>query len=135
MVSYADTWKPLNIEFKDEKGNISTEMPDLSTSMGKFFLNNRACDALQRATVRLWGVFACELNGGGTGYIFTPLKIAEGMEALNEKLTGYDSYGNLANFSFDESKINKTPVFKAEIDGCQGGCRTSELIMVIEKTI
>lgn len=124
---YSSTWKTLKLKFVDMNENGATQMPDLSLEMGLLFLNQRAYKVLNTLLAD-HGEFLPIRYNDIDGYLFNVLKVAEDLDALLEELVGYDEHGNLEHFAFDESKINKTHLFVAEIDDYIGLFCTSEFI-------
>lgn len=132
---YGERWKTLNIKFVDMAENGASKIPDLSFDIDHLFLNKRAFKVLKPLLFD-HGEFLPVNHDGNKGYFFNALKIAEDMDALLEELVGFDEHGNLEHFAFDESKINGTPFFKAEIDSYSGSFCTQKFIdMVTEEKL
>ncbi len=133
-IKYSAVWnEPLNIKFLPSVGSKATEIPDISVSDGRIFLNEKAYDALGDELAND-GEFLPVIFDGGTGVIFNPLTIAEDLEALDETLTSYDRYENLEHFGFKEDKLRDTAIFRARIDKCYGIFVTERLTAILEKT-
>lgn len=127
---YGTAWKSLKIKFLDMGENGTTEVPDLSFDGSRLFLNKNAYKVL-KTILNDHGEFLPVCYEDCNGYFFNALKVAESMDALIENLVGFDRHGNLEHFSFDEKKINKTPLFKAEIDNYHGLFCTTEFIDIV----
>ena len=117
---YASLWhEPLNILFRPPEKDSQNIVPNLAEVDGKLFLDETAYGVLKDI---LKGDVEClpVRYEGGTGYILNILAIAEDMDGLDEKLTGYDQHGNLGNFGFVSEIMGIVPLFRAAIDGYQG---------------
>jgi hypothetical protein len=105
--------------FRSPENTTRNIVPDLAEVDGKLFFSQKAYQQLKEF-IETEGEFLPVTYEGGNGYIFNVLTIAEDLNGLDEKLTGYDRHGNLANFAFREDVMRGVPLFRAEIDGYQG---------------
>ncbi|OZG73081.1 hypothetical protein BTA51_11325 [Hahella sp. CCB-MM4] len=119
-IEYAEVWKePLHIVFRPPESSTKDVVPDLAEVDGELFISSRAYDVLKNVFDG-HGEFLPVTFEGGSGYLFNVLTIAEKLDGLDSKLTGYDKHGNLEHFGFREDVMGEIPVFRAEIDSFQG---------------
>jgi len=108
--------EPLRIDFPlFKKAQAKLQIPDIAASEGRLFLNKKAYDALHDL-IKNDGEFIPALYEGGEAFIFTPLNVAESIDALDTNLTKKNEWGDLENLSFHEEKLGGWIVFRAEFN-------------------
>ena len=108
--------EPLRIDFPlFKKAQAKLQIPDIAASEGRLFLNKKAYDALHDL-IKNDGEFIPALYEGGEAFIFTPLNVAESIDALDTNLTKKNEWGDLENLSFHEEKLGDWMVFRAEFN-------------------
>ena len=108
--------EPLQIDFPlFKKAQAKLQIPDIAASEGRLFLNKKAYDALHDL-IKNDGEFIPAVYDGGEAFIFTPLNVAESIDALDTNLTKKNEWGDLENLSFHEEKLGGWIVFRAEFN-------------------
>lgn len=108
--------EPLQIDFPVfKKAQAELPIPDIAVSEGRLFLTRKAYDAL-RDLIKNDGEFLPATFSGGEAFIFTPLNVAENIDALDVKLSKKNEWGDLENLSFHEEKMKDWVVFRAEFN-------------------
>ena len=108
--------EPLQIDFPVfKKAKAKLPIPDIAASEGRLFLNKKAYDALHDL-IKNDGEFIPAVYQDGEAFIFTPLNVAETIDALDTKLTKKNEWGDLENLSFHEEKLGDWVVFRAEFN-------------------
>jgi len=108
--------EPLRIDFPlFKKAQAKLQIPDIAASEGRLFLNKKAYNALHDL-IKNDGEFIPALYEGGEAFIFTPLNVAESIDALDTNLTKKNEWGDLENLSFHEEKLGDWMVFRAEFN-------------------
>jgi len=120
-VPYAGVWKePLAVRFAAGEEAEGEVVPDLEVRWGRLFFSEKAHEALN-VDLKQDGEFLPVVYEGGTGYIFNPLTVAEDHDALDEKATARNEYGDLESLGFIEEKLPAgTMVFRTEADTYNG---------------
>ncbi len=119
-ISYKHEWNtPLEITFADMDDEDNSQMPDLSENDGRLFFNQEAYNLFHKLLDKD-GEFLPIYCNNDQGWIFNPTTVAENLDALNEKLIGYDQHGNLNHFEFLDDKLTSTEIFRAKIDEYYG---------------
>lgn len=108
--------EPLQIDFPVfKKAKAKLPIPDIAVSEGRLFLNKKAYDVLH-GLIQNDGEFIPATYSGGEAFIFTPLNVAENIEALDTKLSKKNDWGDLESLSFHEEKLGGWVVFRAEFN-------------------
>lgn len=108
--------EPLQIDFPVfKKAKAKLPIPDIAVTEGRLFLNKKAYDAL-KDLIKNDGEFIPATYSGSEAFIFTPLNVAEKVDALDTKLSKKNEWGDLENLSFDEEKLKDWVVFRAEFN-------------------
>ena len=108
--------EPLQIDFPlFKKAQSKLQIPDIAASEGRLFLNKKAYDALHDL-IKNDGEFIPAVYEGGEAFIFTPLTVAESIDALDTNLTKKNEWGDLESLSFHEEKLGDWIVFRAEFN-------------------
>lgn len=98
---------------KEDKGK---SIPDLEVFQGRLFLSQKAHDALA-SLIGADGEFLPVTYENGRGYFYTPLRVAEDVNALNEALTRRNEWGDIEHISFKEENVKDWNLFRTEYDG------------------
>ncbi|MCW8125697.1 hypothetical protein [Microbulbifer halophilus] len=119
--SYTQVWKePLEIVFKAGDDSRGESVPDLQVMNGRIFFSQKAFDLIG-SSLSQDGEFLPITYDGKTGYIFNPHVIAEDHDALDDKVTIKNDYGDLQNLGFIEEKLPAgTQVFRTKADSYHG---------------
>jgi hypothetical protein len=118
--SYREIWDDsFELDFYYGKNNKGKTLPDLIENNGRMYFNEAAYQALYRL-VGSCGEFLPIVHKDGKGYLFNPLKTAEEVNGINEKLTAYDENENLTNFGFLEDNLKDIAIFRTELDAYMG---------------
>ncbi len=108
--------EPLQIDFPVfKKAKAKLPIPDIAASEGRLFINKKAYDALYDL-IKNDGEFIPATYSGGEAFIFTPLNVAESIDALDTKLSKKNDWGDLESLSFHEGKLGNWVVFRAEFN-------------------
>jgi hypothetical protein len=106
--------EPLKVNFPVfKKSKVKREIPDIAAFEGRLFLNKKAYSAL-KDLIEADGEFIPAVYEGGDAFIYTPLNVAENIEALDAKLSRKNEWGDLENLSFHEEKLGNWVLFRAE---------------------
>ncbi|WKT59317.1 hypothetical protein Q2E61_10360 [Microbulbifer thermotolerans] len=105
---------PLKVSFPQfSKADSSKAIPDIAEFQGRLFLNEKACSILQ-PLIGEDGEFLPAIYEGGNGYIFTPLRVAEDVDGLDQALSRKNDWGDVEHLVFDEQKVDEWSVFRCE---------------------
>lgn len=108
--------EPLQIDFPVfKKAKAKLLVPDIAVSEGRLFLNKKAYNVL-KDLIKNDGEFIPATYSEGEAFIFTPLNVAEKIDALDLKLSKKNELGDLENLSFHEEKLKDWVVFRAEFN-------------------
>jgi len=106
--------EPLKVHFpKNTKDDRSCEVPDIAAFQGRLFLNPKAYEVL-KPLINNDGEFLPAMYEQGKGYIFIPLRVAEGVDGLDTNHSRKDEWGQVVNLAFHEEKVKDWNVFRAE---------------------
>ena len=95
----------------------SKTIPDIAEFQGRLFLNEKAYQALKQV-IEKDGEFILATAGGGKGYIFTPLRIAEDVEGLDSSLSKKNEWEDVEHLVFVEDQVRDFNLFRAEYTAC-----------------
>ena len=95
----------------------SKTIPDIAQFQGRLFLNEKAYQALKQV-IEKDGEFILATAGGGKGYIFTPLRIAEDVEGLDSSLSKKNEWEDVEHLVFVEDQVRDFNLFRAEYTAC-----------------
>lgn len=108
--SYADKWQPMEVGFSDAFSKGKKEIPDISSNVGKLYLNEKAY-LLLKELLNDYGEFLPVFHGAEKGYIFNCLTVNEVDERLSVHDPLNDKYSVVFNTATKDSEI-----FKAKTD-------------------
>jgi len=115
-VPYANNWQVLDVNFDDDGSGLEGSLiPDISVHHGRIFLSIAAYDVLKNILAND-GEFLPVRVSGADAYFFNPLRKAEDVDGLNEKLSIKNEWGDIENTAFHEDRIHKFMIFKSEFD-------------------
>lgn len=117
-IRHADVFKePLHVSFEKKfDGDEKLSKPDVTVQEGRLYLNERAYTALFDI-IKEDGEFLPLVDEcGNTGYVFTPLNIAEEVDALDNNLSKKNDWGDIEHMAFHEDKIKGWTIFRAEFN-------------------
>lgn len=109
---YLTEWKTINIEFAKVSGGKKGEIPDIIVRNGRLFLNEKAYAGLHDLLAP-HGEFLPVTFDGSKGFLFNLLTIAEDLNALDEKLSTKNEYGELQSIAFVEENLKNSKIFRA----------------------
>lgn len=119
-IAYAQFWKqPLHINFLAGLDSKAQSIPDISSAGGRLFLKQKSFDLLKDLLLP-HGEFLPVTFDAGSGYIFNPLKIAEDLDGLDQKLIIYDKNENLEHIGFKEDVLSEISIFRTKLDSYHG---------------
>ena len=114
--SYQAMWDDtFKLDFYYGKYNKGKVMPDLAENYGRMYFSETAYQHLH-LLVESCGEFLPVQHQHGKGYIFNPLKTAEDVDGINQRLVTYDPYDNLESFGFHEDKLKDFVLFRTKLD-------------------
>lgn len=128
---YLTEWKTINIEFAKVSGGKKGEIPDIIVRNGRLFLNEKAYAGLHDLLAP-HGEFLPVTFDGSKGFLFNILTIAEDLNALDEKLSTKNEYGELQSIAFVEEKLNDAEIFRAEFGNYMSAYCQENLKALIE---
>ncbi len=108
---------PLHVSFNPLfKSDQGLQVPDICVFEGRLYLNSKAYEVLGDL-IRDDGEFLPTVDDKGeAGYIFTPLRVAESIDALDTGLSRKNEWGDLENLAFHENLVKDWSVFRTEFD-------------------
>ena len=112
-VSYASSWRPMEIEFYASSYKKVSALPDISQANGRLFLNEKAFDALCQE-LESCGEFLPVTYKSGKGYLLNILTTAD--DALDAKLCTKNKWGDITWMAFQEDKLPPQTLFRTEFD-------------------
>jgi hypothetical protein len=120
-LEYSPIWKePLTITFK-ERFEEEERIPDLQVHHGHMFFSEKAYNAIGAYLEKDGEFLPVVYKSGNRGYVFNIRNIAENSNALDDKLTTYNEWGDLKSIGFIEEKLPfGTMIFRAEADDYDG---------------
>ncbi|PUA26355.1 MAG: hypothetical protein B0W54_21525 [Cellvibrio sp. 79] len=92
-------------------------IPDIAEFQGRLFLNEKAYSALKQF-IEKDGDLIPAISESGNGYIFTPLRKAEDVDALDKKLNKKSDWGDVEHLVFIEEKLKSFSLFRADYTNC-----------------
>lgn len=108
--------EPLNVKFDElHKTDKGKSIPDIALFQGRLFLGSKAYEVL-KPLIENDGEFLPAVYQLGQGYIYTPLRVAEDIDALDEKLSRKNEWGDVENLAFDETKVADWTLFRARFN-------------------
>lgn len=112
---YFPVWKkPVKIEFANE-GMKGSKIPDISVDQGRLFLSEKAHKAL-KDVIGNDGEFLPVEHERGKGYMFNPLRLAEEVDGVDNKLSVKNEWGDVEHVAFDEENVKDFSIFKTAFD-------------------
>lgn len=132
--SYAGVFnEPLHINFPVlSKSKSKLEIPDIAAFEGRLFLNKKAYIALKNL-IEKDGEFIPATYEGGDAFIFTPLRVAEDVDALDETLSKKNEWGDVENIAFHEDKLKDWIVFRANFNSYYTLQCTQDFVDAVKK--
>ena len=118
-ISHADIFKePLRVIFEERcREDQGLVQPDLTVQQGRFYLNQKVYDVLY-PLIKNDGEFLPLIDqDGNNAFVFTPLRIAEEIDALDTTLSRKNEWGDLEHLAFHEDKLKDWAIFRAEFNG------------------
>ena len=129
---YKAIWSALEVDFYDSSDSgTASELPDITASNGKLFLNAKAYEKLH-LLLEPHGEFLPVTYGKNEGYVFNCLSLAESVDGLDKKLSIKNEYGDLQSLAFHEDKMLSTALFRSEFDDYMGFFCTDKFKDVVE---
>lgn len=114
-IEYAEKWQTLDISFDDDSGLEGNLIPDISVHYGRLYLSPKAYEVL-KDRLKDDGEFLPIQVDSEQAYFFNPLKKAESVNGLNEKLSIKNEWGEIENLAFYEEKVKDFAIFKSDFD-------------------
>jgi len=115
--SYRQNWSPLDVTFVVRiDSELKALYPDISEHNGRLILTEKAYRAL-KDIMEDDGEFLPVKIDGQDGFIFNPLKIAEDVNGLDEKLSIKNEWGDIENTAFHEHAVSDFMLFRARFGG------------------
>ncbi len=112
--------EPLNVSFpegtKEQKG---CTIPEIAVFQGRLFLSMRAYNIL-KTQIEDDGEFLPLNYENGEGFMFTPLRVAEEVDAIDTKLSRKNEWGDLEHLAFNESKVKDWLLFRTKFENYFG---------------
>ena len=132
-VSYKDNWKTVNIDFRNFSGGKKKKpVPDIINDYGKLFLNEKSYQLLLPLLSQS-GEFLSVIYQNEPGYIFNPLKVADEVEGVDEKLSIKNNYSEIESLFFREENVKHFPIFKTQFDSYIGIYCNQKFRDIVEK--
>ncbi|MDN3639239.1 hypothetical protein QWY82_10495 [Simiduia curdlanivorans] len=111
-IAYKNNWQPMEIGFSDAfVGKNKKEIPDISLSVGKLFLSQKAYELLKNLIADSGELLPVNYSGK-SGHLFNGLKTVK----HDPKLSVHDPLNDRYVITFDDSETKSLSIFKAEID-------------------
>lgn len=117
-IRHADVFKePLRVSFEKRfDGDEKLVKPDMTVQEGRFYLNEKAYSVLFDL-IKNDGEFLPLIDDNGdAGYVFTPLCVAEEIDALDIGLSRKNEWGDLEHLAFYEDKVKEWAIFRTEFN-------------------
>lgn len=106
----------LRVSFPElSKEDKNCQLPDIAIDQGRLFLSGKAFETL-KPLIENDGEFLPVIYEHGSAYIFIPLKVAESADALDEKLSRKNDWGDMENIAFHEELVASWSVFRSEFN-------------------
>lgn len=113
---YANEWKVLDVTFYGIGSRKSKLLiPDITIEGGRLFLNQTACNSL-RKLIEMDGEILPIRYDDKDGFIVNPLKVAEEIQAFDQKHSIRNESGELDALTFHENKLTDTCIFRSKFD-------------------
>lgn len=109
--------EPLSLSFPIvDKADKEKPIPDLNVFQGRLFLSNKAYNVL-KPLLEEDGEFLTVTYEMGVGYFFTPLKVAEDVEAIDWSISKENQWNYFDRLTFHEDRVKDWSVFRMRHDG------------------
>lgn len=118
-IRHKDVFKePLRVSFAAVyPGDADLEIPDICVFEGRLYLNERAYQVLGEL-LREDGEFLDVVDDRGErGYVYTPLRVAEDVDAIDWFSTKQNDWGYFDHLAFHEKRVENWNVFRMKHDG------------------
>ncbi|GLS26340.1 hypothetical protein [Marinibactrum halimedae] len=117
-VAHKNVFKePIRVSFDyshpDYKGRIRG---DLSVQEGRLYLNQKALNALKPLIDDDGDIIEVIDEKNEIGYVFTPLQVAEKVDAIDMKLTQINQWGDPEHLAFYEDRLERWNIFRCELN-------------------
>lgn len=89
-------------------------VPDLATLQGRLFINARAYEVLEPHIAKDGEFLPVTYEQEGDAYVYTPLRVAEDVKALDTTLSKKNEWGDVEHLAFHEDKVNNWALFRTE---------------------
>lgn len=99
------------------KEDKNKAIPDIAEFQGRLLLNEKAYSTLKQL-IEKDGDLIPAISESGNGYIFTPLRKAEDVDALDRKLSKKSDWGDVEHLVFIEEKLEPFSLFRADYNNC-----------------
>lgn len=115
-VPFADKWQVLDVNFDDDGAGLDGDLiPDISVHYGRLYLSRKAYGALKDLLAND-GEFLPVRMAAEEAYIFNPLRKAEDVDGLDEKLSIKNEWGDIESTAFLEERLSGFVIFKSAFD-------------------
>lgn len=115
-VPYANKWQVLDVSFDDDGSGLEGDLiPDISVHYGRVYLSITAYESLKNILSKD-GEFLPVCVCGVDAYFFNPLKKAEDVDGLDEKLSIKNEWGDIESTVFHEDCVSEFMIFKSAFD-------------------
>ncbi|GLS25187.1 hypothetical protein [Marinibactrum halimedae] len=118
-IRHGDVFKePVRVSFEERgKEDEGLAKPDIAALQGRLYLSKAAYDVLADLLKEDGEFLPLIDEGGNNAYLFTPLRIAEDIDALDTALSKKNEWGDIEHLAFFEEKLKDWMVFRAEFNG------------------
>ncbi|WP_347329849.1 hypothetical protein [Marinimicrobium locisalis] len=127
--------EPLKMSFEPRfPGDKKLEIPDIAILEGRLYLNAKALQVL-KPLLEADGEFLDLVDERGEpGALFTPMHVAEDVEAIDWNKTVLSDWAGFEHLSFHENKVHPWRVFRTRKDGYQGlFCQEDPVVKAIRQ--
>lgn len=114
-----------------EKADKNKKIPDIEVSSGRLFLSEKAYQVLKPA-LENDGEFLPVTYENGQGYFFTPLHVAEDVDAINTELSQENGWNYFDHLVFYEDRVKEWSLFRMRHDGYRSVFCSNEIRQIIE---
>jgi len=130
-ITYREGWKSFDISFENLGRSKKIVMPDIMIRNGRLFFSANAHDVLAPA-IDEYGEFLPITYNGTSGFLFNVLSVADDVDAVDQKLSTKNEFGEVQSLYFDETRLKNRSLFKTAFDNYLGIYCDGNLKKIIE---
>jgi len=126
--------EPVRVSFDNTHPDCKDRVRgDITVQEGRLYLNQKAYRILSSVVEKDGDFIEVIDEANEIGYVYTPLRVAEDIDAVNTSLTKIDEWGDPEHLAFHEEKVKNWAIFRCELDSYMSVQCNEAVKIAIEK--